>query len=481
MVQVSNIFSDPRELLLNIQRVERPHAVRNVDSRCRSRPWSRGRGAERELAEARDQQTATSEILRVIGRSQTNVQPVFDTILSSAVRLLRGYSGTVTLIEGDQIELAALTSIDDAGDASLRALFPQSLNSETAHGWAIRERAPINIADAQTDSGTPEAVRASARARGYRSWLTVPLLRHDEAVGTISVTRREPGGFSDEEISLLMTFADQAVIAIENTRLFEAEQASKRGLQESLKYQTATSEVLNVISRSPAHLQPVFETIAIKALELCDGKTSGVYTFDGEFIHLATTHSLSDEAAARLRQTYPLRPNRGGAVARAILTRATVYIPNVLQDPEYELQDLSKTMGYLSILSVPMLQNGKPIGAINITSTVVGAFSEKQISLLQTFADQAVIAIENTRLFEAEQASKRELTESLEYQTATSEVLNVISRSPSQLQPVVDAIVQTAKRLCSAERATLWCWRGGKIRSARAHDHRSSACKVSEG
>ena len=181
----------------------------------------------RELAEAREQQAATSEILRVISRSPTDAQPVFDTILSSAVRLLGGYSGVVGRIAADQIELAAFTSIDAAGDASLRAVFPQSLESETAHARAVRARAPINIADTQTDPDTPEAIRASARARGYRSWITVPLLRDNEAVGTIAVTRRQAGGFSDDEISLLQTFADQAVIAIENTRLFEAEQARR--------------------------------------------------------------------------------------------------------------------------------------------------------------------------------------------------------------------------------------------------------------
>src|SRR5258705_7947635 len=172
--------------------------------------------SNRELTRALDQQTATSDILRLISRSQTNVQPVFDAIMDSAVRLLGGHTGALTRIAGEQIEVAALTSTDAAGDVSLRALFPQPLRSEAPHAQVIRDRAPLNIADAQTDSRVPEAVQASARARGYRSWVTVPLLRHDGAVGTIAVTRREAGGFSDDESALLKTLPGPAAIAVED-------------------------------------------------------------------------------------------------------------------------------------------------------------------------------------------------------------------------------------------------------------------------
>ena len=186
--------------------------------------------SNRELTTALDTQTATSDILRVISRSQTDVQPVFDAIVASAVRLLGAYTGMLTRIAGDQIELAALTSTDDAGDAALRASYPRSLHSEATHAQAIRDRAPVNIADAHTDPRLPEAVRARARVRGYRSQVVVPLLRHDEAVGAISLTRREPGGFTDDEIALLQTFADQAVIAIENARLFTELQEKNQAL-----------------------------------------------------------------------------------------------------------------------------------------------------------------------------------------------------------------------------------------------------------
>src|SRR5262249_41652090 len=221
--------------------------------------------SNRELTTALDTQTATSDVLRVISRSQTDVQPVFDAILTSAVRLLRGHSGALTRLAGDQIELAAHTSVDDAADASLQAIFPLSRHSELPHAQAIRQRAPVNTADTQSDPGIPEAVRASARMRGYHSWVTVPMLRQDEAVGTIAVTRSEAGGFTDEEIALLQTFADQAVIAIENVRLFKELEEKNKALTtahaqvtESLDQQTATSEILSVISSSPTELQPVF-------------------------------------------------------------------------------------------------------------------------------------------------------------------------------------------------------------------------------
>src|SRR5207247_9465683 len=175
--------------------------------------------SNRELTTALDTQTATSDILRVISRSQTDVQPVFDAIVTSAVRLLRAYTGGLTRIAGDQIEAVALTSTDAAADAAVRARYPQPLQSEDPHAQALRDRAPLNIADAHNDSRLPEAARAYARVRGHRSWVVVPMLRHHEAVGTIAVTRREPGGFTDDEIALLKTFADQAVIAIEDARL----------------------------------------------------------------------------------------------------------------------------------------------------------------------------------------------------------------------------------------------------------------------
>src|SRR5262249_52073840 len=186
-----------------------------------------------------------------ISQSQTDVQPVFDTILSSAIRLMRAQAGALTRITGDTLDLAAFRSTDNRGESTIRAAFPLPLQSEGLHAKAVRGRAPVNITEAQTDPELPDFARSIARAVGYQSMVAVPMLNRDEALGAIAVTRREPGGFKDDEIALLKTFADPAIIAIENVRLFTELQQKNQALSESLERQTATSEILSVISSSP--------------------------------------------------------------------------------------------------------------------------------------------------------------------------------------------------------------------------------------
>jgi GAF domain-containing protein/anti-sigma regulatory factor (Ser/Thr protein kinase) len=396
--------------------------------------------SNRELTTALDQQTATSDILRVISQSQTDLQPVFDAIVVSAVRLLGAYTGILTRISGNRLELAALTSSDEAGDAAVKALFPRPLDSERLYAQVIRDRAPISIADVESDPRMSDAMRASAQARGFRSWVAVPLLRHDEAVGTIAVTRREPGGFTDDEITLLQTFADQAVIAIENVRLFTELEGRNRDL-------TATSEILRVISSSPTDVQPVFDTIVSSAVRLCDGLFSALFQFDGEFIHHGAQHNFDPKT---LDEVLPTRPSRTFMPGRAILERAVVHMPDVELDPEFRYQSVSRAIGFRSGLWVPMLREGNPIGVISVTRAEPGPFSDSEIELLKTFADQAVIAIENVRLFSELQASNRELTTALDTQTATSDILRVISQSQTDVQPVFEAIVASAVRLLRA-------------------------------
>jgi two-component system, NtrC family, sensor kinase len=225
------------------------------------------------------------------------------------------------------------------------------------------------------------------------------MLRAGELLGAIIIIRYEVLPFTDSQIALMETFADQAAIAIENVRLFNE-------TQEALEQQTATS----VISRSPTDVQPVFEAIAAKALDLCRATTGWVYTFDGALIHVAAAHGLSPEGIEARRQSYPMPPSRGGGTSRAVLSQTIVYIPDIRKDHEYTLQPLAKAADYLSVLAVPMLREGKPIRVITATGAEAGAFSQRQIELLETFADQAVIAIENVRLFQELRTRTAELT-----------------------------------------------------------------------
>jgi GAF domain-containing protein len=442
-------FSEGQIALLQTFADQAVIAIENV------RLFTELQASNRELTTALDTQTATSDILRVISRSQTNVQPVFDAILESAVRLLRAYAGVLTRIKGDQIALAALTSTDEAGDAAIRASYPQPLQSEEPVAQVIRDRAPLNIADYQTDPRVPEAAHARARARGFRSVVVVPMLRHDEAVGTIAVSRREPGGFNDDEIALLQTFADQAVIAIENARLLSELQAKNADLTEALEQQTATAEILRVISRSQTDVQPVFDTIVRSAVKLCDGLFSALFQFDGELLHFVAQHNFTPEALERMHRTYPIPPTRALGSGRAFLERAVVHIPDVEVDPEYQHQALTRAIGARSILSVPMLREGAPIGVIWVARAEPGPFSDSEIELLKTFADQAVIAVENVRLFKELEARTGELTQSVEKLTALGEVSQAVS-STLDVETVLNTIVSRASQLAGAAGCSIY-------------------------
>jgi two-component system NtrC family sensor kinase len=224
----------------------------------------------------------------------------------------------------------------------------------------------------------------------------------------------------------------------------------ERRLTEALEQQAATSEILRVISNSRTDAQPVFDTIAANALRLCDARFSAVYRFDGELIHMAAFQNLTPEGTAAFLTAYPCRPSQGGTTQRAILTRSIVHMPDIHEDPEYVYQDVAQKADYRSVLSVPMLRDGEVIGTITVYRDAARPFPDAQIELLKTFADQAVIAIENVRLFTELQARNRDLTEALEQQTATSEILRVISQSQTDVQPVFDTIVAAALKLCSA-------------------------------
>src|SRR5262249_24877056 len=252
--------------------------------------------------------------------------------------------------------------------------------------------------------------------------LGVPLLREGVPIGVIALHRTEVRPFTDKQIELVTTFADQAVIAIENVRLFDEVQARTRDLTESVEYQTATSDVLNVISRSTFDLQPVLETVIESATRLCGATRGNIFQFDGEFLRLKAAYGAWPGFMEYLENN-PLRPGIGSVAGRAASERRTGPISGVLGAPDYEFGEMVKQQGYRTVLAVPMLREGALLGVIIILKTNVEPFTDKQIELVTTFADQAVIAIENVRLFDEEHARSRELSESLEQQTATSEVL----------------------------------------------------------
>ena len=333
-------FTDAEVALLQTFADQAVIAIENV------RLFTELQTSNRELTTALDTQTATADILRVISQSQTDVQPVFDAILASAVRLLGAFSGVLTRIAGDQIVLAALTSTDEAGDAATRALFPQALQSELsktgqwdkmAAGYAevIRERAPLNIADVHTDPRWPETARAYARLRGYRSWAAVPMIRRDEAIGTISVTRSEAGGFTDDEIALLKTFADQAVIAIENVRLFKELEARTQDLTRSVDKLTALGEVGRAVS-STLDLETVLSTIVSRAIQLSGTDGGSVYEYD-EATEEFSLRASRDLPEAYVEQVQDARPRKGeGAVGRVAQTREPVQIADISDPAAYE-------------------------------------------------------------------------------------------------------------------------------------------------
>src|SRR5262249_22239238 len=292
---------------------------------------------------------------------------------------------------------------------------------------------------------------ALANRMRLRGVLWVPMLRDGEPAGVIGVAREESALFSDEQVRLLQTFADQAVIAIENVRLFTELEARNRDLM-------ATSAILQVISSSPTNVQPVFDAIVDKAAKLGDGLFSTLISFDGELMHLEAAHNWTSEAFDHLSHgILPAPPSRSLPAGRAILGRTVIHLPDIELDREFRHPELPRAVGFRSVLSVPMLRDSVPLGAISVARAEPGPFSDNEIALLQTFADQAVIAIENVRLFTELQEKNRALTEahaqvseSLEQQTATSEILRVISQSQTDVQPVFDTIVQSAVELCDA-------------------------------
>jgi signal transduction histidine kinase len=412
----------------------------------------------RDLTESLEQQTATSEILRVISSSPTSVEPVFAAVAASAARLCDAYDATIHRTDADVLRLVA-----HEGPIPPPAVLP--LAHGTLGGRTVRERRAIQVADMQAEAAAYPESSASARSRGFRTILSVPLLCAAEAIGTITIRRTEVRPFTDRQTELLKTFADQAVIAIENVRLFHELQARNRHLTEALERQTATGEILRVISSSPTNLQPVFDAIVHSAGRLCDATFGALQLFDGEHLTLDAQYGISPEDIAMLRdRVFPMRPDRGSSIGRAIISRSVVHIDDIRSDPEYRFSVVQALEGYRTVLSAPMLRGDRPVGVLNLWRKEVRPFSATQIDMVKTFADQAVIAIENVRLFKELQARNRDLSEALDRQTATADILRALSQAQTDVQPVFDTIVRSAAHLCHAVRAAVFLTDGRMLR-----------------
>src|SRR6516165_2399425 len=404
-----------------------------------------------ELSESLEQQTATSEVLRVISSSQGELEPVFQATLEKAVRICEAKFGNVYRWDGDALSLVAshntpLSLIEN------RRRAPFLPNRKTPFGRVILERNTVHVVDAAAEEAYIErspSIVAAVELGGIRTYLAVPMLKGDQLIGIVSIFRQEVAPFTDKQVSLLENFATQAVIAIENARLLGE-------LRQSLELQTATADVLRVISSSPSDLRPVFNALAENAARLCQGFDVYIQLREGNLVRYVAHYGGTIPSSVAVGGTRPL--TRDLVIGRAMLESKLIHLLDAQAETEEfsEGSAIARRTGYRTIIAVPLMREGHAIGTIAVRRVEARLFSDKEVALLSNFAAEAVIAIENARLLTELGQRTADLSESLEQQKATFEVLKVISSSPGQLEPVFRAILENATRICGAKVAILF-------------------------